>query len=74
MLRNQKEFVKRFYHVGDVVELVHMDDAQAPPVGTRGEVMFVDDIGQIHVRWENGSTLALIYGEDRFKVVERKGE
>ena len=58
MLGNQKEFVKKMYHVGDVVELVHMDDAQAPPSGTRGEIIFVDDIGQIHVRWERtGSKL-----------------
>ncbi len=70
MIRNNKEMIERMYPVGKTVELISMDDSQAPPSGTRGEILFIDDIGQIHVRWENGSSLALIYGEDRFKVVD----
>ncbi len=34
--------------------------------GLRGEVDYVDDTGLIHVKWENGSGLALVYGVDRF--------
>jgi hypothetical protein len=34
--------------------------------GLKGTVMSVDDIGQIHVNWENGSTLALTE-EDSFE-------
>lgn len=57
-------------YVGKTVELIFMDDPQAPPKGTRGEVLFVDDAEQIHVRWETGSSLALIYGVDEFKILE----
>lgn len=41
-----------------------MDDIQAPPIGTKGTVIGVDDIGSIMVRWDNGSGLNLAYGED----------
>lgn len=51
------------------VELVRMDDPQAPPIGTRGTVTHVDDIGTIHVAWDNGSSLGMVYGEDVCKVV-----
>lgn len=49
---------------GTRVELVQMDDPQAPPVGTKGTVIGVDDIGSIMVRWDNGSGLNVAYGED----------
>jgi len=52
------------YPAGTRVELVQMDDPQAPPVGTRGTVIGVDDIGSIMVRWDNGSGLSVVYGED----------
>ena len=35
--------------------------------GTRGTVKVVDDMGSIHMQWDNGRTLALIPGEDRFR-------
>lgn len=35
------------YPSGTRVELVEMDDPQAPPVGTKGTVYGVDDIGSI---------------------------
>ena len=45
-----KETVERIreeYPAGTRVELVRMDDPQAPPVGTTGTVRGVDDIGSI---------------------------
>lgn len=45
-----------------------MDDLQAPPAGTLGTVIGVEDIGSIMVNWDNGSGLNVVYGED----VERK--
>ena len=51
------------------VELLRMDDVQAPPIGTRGTVTGVDDIGSIMVNWDNGSGLSVAYGEDLCKVV-----
>lgn len=62
-----KETVERIreeYPVGTRVELVQMDDPQAPPVGTKGTVRGVDDIGSIMVAWDNGGGLSLAYGED----------
>lgn len=57
------------FPIGTKVELVSMDDMQAPPPGTKGEVRFVDDGGTIHVRWENGSSLGAVYGEDVVRKV-----
>lgn len=62
-----KETVERIrneYPVGSRVELVRMDDPQAPPIGTKGTVRGVDDIGSIIVAWDNGSGLSVAYGED----------
>ena len=36
------------------------------PAGLTGIVDSVDDLGQIHCHWENGSSLALIPGVDHF--------
>ena len=59
------------YPAGTRVELVQMDDAQAPPVGTKGTVRDVDDMGSIMVAWDNGSGLNVVYGVDICrKVVE----
>ena len=66
---NNVDFLRKMYPVGCKVELHFMDDPFAPPSGTVGEVMFVDDIGQIHVKWENGSSLALIPDVDSFSKV-----
>lgn len=63
------ERVRREFPTGCRVELVKMDDAQAPPIGTRGTVIGVDDTGSVMVRWDNGSGLHVVYGEDRCKRV-----
>lgn len=62
--REVVERLKKQYPAGCRVELLHMDDSQAPPVGTKGTVIGVDDIGSIMVRWDNGSGLSVAYGED----------
>lgn len=62
-----KEIVERVrsqYPVGTRVELVQMDDMQAPPIGTKGTVWGVDDTASIMVHWDNGSGLHVVYGED----------
>ena len=53
------------------LKLISMDDIQAPPSGTFGTVLGVDDIGMILVKWDNGSTLSLIPEEDKFKIVRQ---
>ena len=57
--------LRRLYPVGCRVALDQMDDIQAPPIGTEGTVRGVDDTGSIMVRWDNGSGLSVVYGEDR---------
>ena len=51
-----------------------MDDPQAPPIGTKGTVIGVDAIGSIMVRWDNGSGLNVVYGEDICRKVADSGE
>lgn len=58
------ERVRREYPAGTRVELVRMEDVQAPPIGTRGTVTDVDDTASILVDWDNGSGLHVVYGED----------
>ena len=69
MDKKQIERVKEQYPKGTRVELIRMEDPQAPPVGTRGTVISVDDIGTIHVKWDNGSTLGVVLGEDQCRVL-----
>ena len=64
------EHLRRTYPAGTTVELVHMNDDHAPPKGTSGTVIFVDDIGTIHVRWNTGSSLGIAYGEDVCRIVK----
>lgn len=63
------EILRKKYPVGTRVELMEMDDVQAPPIGTRGTVLGVDDIGSIMVHWDNDSGLHVIYGVDKCKKI-----
>ena len=52
------------------VELLRMDDSKAPPIGTTGTVIGVDDLGTIHVNWDNGSGLGVAFGEDDCRRID----
>ena len=66
------ERLRKEYTAGARVELVHMNDPYNTKLfpGTRGTVVSVDDIGTVHVRWDCGSSLGVVYGEDRCRVIE----
>lgn len=64
------QMLRKKYPVGTRVQLIEMDDVQAPPIGTKGTVQGVDDTGSIMVHWDNGSGLHVIYGVDKCKIVE----
>ena len=64
--------IRRIYPEGSRVELVSMDDASAPPVGTKGTVFFIDSLGGICVKWDNGSMLNVIYGVEYFLKYRKK--
>lgn len=71
-----KGFVKRMkdnYPPGTRIELINMDDPYSPiQPGTRGSVAAVDDIGTIHMNWDNGRTLGLVPGEDSFRKLTQE--
>lgn len=57
--------IKAEYPKGSRVRLLHMDDPYRDiPVGTMGMVESVDDTGTIHVAWDTGNHLGIVYGED----------
>ena len=59
------------YPVGLRVELVEMDDPYNTRLtpGAKGTVMGVDDMGTIHVRWDCGSSLCVVYGVDSCRAI-----
>jgi len=59
--------IKAEYPIGTRIELLKMDDIQAPPIGTKGVVEGIDDMANILVRWDNGSGLNVIYNCDIIK-------
>ena len=67
--RQEVECIRARYQAGMRIELLHMDDVQAPPAGTRGTIIAVDDVGDLIVAWDNGSRLNLVPGVDAFRVI-----
>ena len=68
--RETVERLRREYPAGARVELVQIDDQQAPPIGTKGTVTGVDDTGSLLVDWDNGSGLNVVWGVDVVRKVE----
>lgn len=70
-----KESLKRLkerYTAGTRVELISMNDPynQKLVPGCKGTVIYVDDIGTIHIAWDCGSSLGIVYGEDFCRIIE----
>ena len=63
--RTTVERVRKEYPAGTRVILEQMDDPQGPPVGSMGTVLGVDDTASLLMKWDNGSGLNVVYGEDR---------
>lgn len=47
-----------------------VDRYSGKKAGEEGTVTIVDDIGQIHMKWDNGGSLAIVPGVDSFEIVE----
>ena len=69
--RGALDALRAFYPKGTRVELISMEDPYNTKLkpGCRGTVDHIDDIGTIHVNWDCGSGLGLVYGEDSYKKV-----
>ena len=69
--KEELEALREKYPKGCRVELVKMDDPYREMTpGMQGVVTGVDDSGSIHVDWQNGSSLAVIFREDECRRVE----
>ena len=53
------ETIRRKYPPGTRIVLDFMNDPDSPPVGTQGTVVSVDDLGTIHVNWDDGSAISV---------------
>ena len=75
MDRKMVKFMQEQYPPGTRIRLNSMNDPYAPVApGTEGVVDLVDDAGGIHMKWDNGRTLAIVPGEDSFTVLPPKLE
>jgi hypothetical protein len=66
------KMLRQQYPTGARVELIHMEDPYNTKLvpGCRDTVQCVDDIGTIHVSWDSGSSLGVVYGEDSCRVIK----
>ena len=63
--------LKEYYTPGTRVMLIRMSDPYTNlRLGDRGTVTLVDDIGTIHVNWDCGSSLGVVFGEDECRRIE----
>ena len=72
--RREVERIRARYRKGLRIELIHMDDPQAPPVGTRGNIIAVDDLGDLVVAWDNGCGLNVVPGVDEVRIITEDSE
>lgn len=63
------EKLKKEYPQGTRIKLIQIDDFQAPPSGTLGTIKGIDDVGNLLVQWDNGSSLNILYGLDQFEKI-----
>ena len=69
----QLKALRERFPAGTRIRLNHMDDPYAPvPPGTTGSVAYVDDAGNVHMKWDNGRTLSLIPDEDDFTIIKEE--
>lgn len=68
--REYIEHLREKYPVGSRIQLNELNDpcSKLKP-GEAGNLLFIDDIGTYHVKWDSGSALGLVPGEDRFSIL-----
>lgn len=63
------ERIKEVYKSGTRIRLRYMEGERDMYDGLEGTVTRVDDIGQIHMRWDNGRSLAINPEVDSWEVI-----
>lgn len=64
--------LRKEYQPGTRVQLLEMADPYSKlEPGVKGTVRHIDDIGTIHVSWDTGSTLGILYGVDKCLKIEQ---
>ena len=70
--RRRIERAKELYPPGERVKMIQIDLDSPVPAGTKGTVKFVDDRGIVFPAWDNGASLGVAYGKDRFRKLTEK--
>ena len=67
--KNSVAYLRTLYKPGVRVVVLKMDGPWPVEAGTQGSVDHVDDIGTIHVKFDNGRFIGLIPDMDAFEIV-----
>lgn len=71
--RRKIEMLRERYPKGTRICLDSMENDPHPiPSGTKGTVQFVDDMGTVFCKFDNGRSLGVIPGEDGFHTIEEE--
>lgn len=69
-IESKKLYTESYYLLGKRVRLLHMPEDPCPiEAGTLGTVNYIDDIGTIFVKWDNGRSLGLVPGVDSWEYI-----
>ena len=69
----QAQRYKEAYPPGTRIMLLSMNDPHNPvESGTRGTIEYVDDVGTLHMKWDNGQGLGLVPDEDKFRRLNKE--
>lgn len=72
---NKAEYYKKAYPAGTRIRLIHMDDPYSPvPDEMTGTVTSVDDMGTLHMKWDNGRSLGICPDVDSFEIIGKEDE
>lgn len=70
-MKSNLEELNKTYPIGSKIKLLEdMEDTQGIRAGQFGILEYIDDEGSLHMRWDNGSGLAIIPEIDKFEVIE----
>jgi len=60
--------------VGMRIRMISMDDQYAVDEGIEGTIVRIDDLGTLHVKWDDGSSLGVIPEIDKYELLPAEDE